>query len=139
MLLPCQTHCTIFIMSPRDMEFSLMRYRSLVKGAIRLPIVFSRLNVLLHSKKQAKVTYCVKLAILNSRCPEETHITNFTRMPHQHHDNDWEQADALDNRLLDQNAPQLESHHPGIDIHAIYKWMLTKSYSSAPFFEDFSH
>ena len=81
MLLPCQTHCIIFIMSPRDMEFSLMRYRSLVKGAIRLPIVFSRLNVLLQGKKQAKVTYCVKLAILNSRCPEETHITNFTRMP----------------------------------------------------------
>ena len=81
MLLPCQTHCIIFIMSPRDMEFSLMRYRSLVKGAIRLPIVFSRLNVLLQGKKQAKVTYCVKLVILNSRCPEETHITNFTRMP----------------------------------------------------------
>ena len=53
----------------------------MVKGAIRLPIVFSRLNVLLQGKKQAKVTYCVKLAILNSRCPEETHITNFTRMP----------------------------------------------------------
>ena len=53
----------------------------MVKGAIRLPIVFSRLNVLLQGKKQAKVTYCVKLVILNSRCPEETHITNFTRMP----------------------------------------------------------
>ena len=81
MLLPCQTHCIIFFMSPRDMEFPLMMFRSLVKGAIRLPIVFSRLDVLLQGKNQAKVTYCMKLAILNSRCPEETHITNFTRMP----------------------------------------------------------
>ena len=50
-LLSCQTHCIIFWRSPRDMEFPIMWYRSLVKGAIRLPIIFSRLNVLLKGKK----------------------------------------------------------------------------------------
>ena len=54
-------------MSPRGMAFPLMRYKSFVKGAKRLPIIFSRLNALLRGKKQAKVTYCMKLAILISR------------------------------------------------------------------------
>ena len=69
-------------MSPRDMEFPLMRYKILVKGAIRLNIIFFGLNALFEGKEQAKVIYCMKLALLISRCPEETHTTNFTRMPH---------------------------------------------------------
>ena len=56
-------------------------YQNLVRGAIRLPIVFLRLNTMLKGKKQRKVTFLMKLVISNFRCPGETHITNFTRLP----------------------------------------------------------
>ena len=59
-----------------------MQYRKLVKGAIRLPIIFVGLNIMLKCKKQTNITFFVKLSILNYRCPGVTYITNFTRMPH---------------------------------------------------------
>ena len=58
-----------------------MQYRKLVKGAIRLPIIFFGLNIMLKCKKQTNITFFVKLSILNYRCPGVTYITNFTRMP----------------------------------------------------------
>ena len=58
-----------------------MQYRKLVKGAIRLPIIFFGLNTMLKCKKQTNITFFVKLSILNYRCPGVTYITNFTRMP----------------------------------------------------------
>ena len=49
-----------------------MQYRKLVKGAIRLPIIFFGLNIMLKCKKQTNITFFVKLSILNYRCPGET-------------------------------------------------------------------
>ena len=53
----------------------------LVKWGIRLPNQFLSYNTLLQSENQAKVAYFTKLMILIFWCPEETRITNFTRMP----------------------------------------------------------
>ena len=54
----------------------------LVKWGIRLPYQFLSYNTSLQSENQAKVAYFTKLMILIFWCPEETRITNFTRMPH---------------------------------------------------------
>ena len=67
--------------SPRDREYSLTSHKMLVKWAIRLPNQFLSHNILLQSKNQAKVAYFTKLVILIFWCPEETRITNFTRIP----------------------------------------------------------
>ena len=56
-------------------------FKKLVRGAIRLPIIFLRLNTMMKGKKQRKVGFIMKLAISNFRCPGETHITDFTRLP----------------------------------------------------------
>ena len=55
----------------------------LVKWGIRLPNQFLSYNTLLQSENQAKVAYFTKPMILIFWCPEETRITNFTRMPQQ--------------------------------------------------------
>ena len=65
----------------RDKGISRKSYKKLVRGAIRLPIAFLRLNTMLKGKKQRKVALIMKLAISNFSCPAETHITNFTRLP----------------------------------------------------------
>ena len=65
----------------RDKGISRKSYKKLVRGAIRLPIAFLRLNAMLKGKKQRKVALIMKLAISNFSCPAETHITNFTRLP----------------------------------------------------------
>ena len=56
-------------------------FKKLVIGAIRLPIIFLRLNTMMKGKKQRKVAFIMKLAISNFRCPGETYITDFTRLP----------------------------------------------------------
>ena len=55
--------------------------KKLVRGAIRLPIIFFGLNVMLRCKKQTNITNFIKLAILNFLCPGKTYISNFTRRP----------------------------------------------------------
>ena len=65
----------------RDKWILRKSYKKLVRGAIRLPIAFLRLNTMLKGKKQRKVALIMKLAISNFRCPGETNITDFTRLP----------------------------------------------------------
>ena len=76
-------HSVNLLVFRRDKGISRKSYKKLVRGAIRLPIAFLRLNTMLKGKKQRKVALIMKLAISNFSCPAETHITNFTRLPHQ--------------------------------------------------------
>ena len=74
-------HSVNYLVFQRDKGISRKSYKKLVRGAIRLPITFLWLNTMLKGKKQRKVALNKKLAISNFRCPGETHITNFTRLP----------------------------------------------------------
>ena len=74
-------HSVNLLVFRRDKGISRKSYKKLVRGAIRLPIAFLRLNTMLKGKKQRKVALIMKLAISNFSCPAETHITNFTRLP----------------------------------------------------------
>ena len=74
-------HSVNYLVFQRDKGISRKSYKKLVRGAIRLPIAFLRLNTMLKGKKQRKVALIMKLAISNFSCPAETHITNFTRLP----------------------------------------------------------
>ena len=74
-------HSVYFLVFQWDKGISKKNHKKLVRGAIRLPIIFLRLNTMLKGKKQRKVALIMKLAISNFRCPGETHITNFTRLP----------------------------------------------------------
>ena len=58
-------------------------HKMLVKSAIRLPNQFLTNNIVCHGRNQLKMAYFIKLVILIFGCPEQTHITNFTRMPLQ--------------------------------------------------------
>ena len=42
-------------------------------------------SIVFKGKNRAKVMYFIKLAILIFGCPGNTHVTNFTRMPHMHY------------------------------------------------------
>ena len=66
-------HSVNFLVFQQDKGISKNNYKKLVRGAIRLLIIFC--------KKQRKVAFIMKLAISNFRCPGETHITDFTRLP----------------------------------------------------------
>ena len=77
-------HSVIFLVFQWNKGISKKNSKKLVRGAIRLPITFLRLNTMLKGKKQRKVALIMKLAISNFRCPGETHITNFTRLPLQY-------------------------------------------------------
>ena len=77
-------HSVNYLVFQRDKGISRKSYKKLVRGAIRLPITFLWLNTMLKGKKQRKVALIMKLAISNFRCPGETHITNFTRLPLQY-------------------------------------------------------
>ena len=74
-------HSVYFLVFQWDKGISKKNHKKLVRGAIRLPIIFFRLNTMLKGKKQRKVALIMKLAISNFSCPAETHITNFTRLP----------------------------------------------------------
>ena len=74
-------HSVNLLVFRRDKGISRKSYKKLVRGAIRLPIAFLRLNTMLKGKKQRKVALIMKLAISNFSRPAETHITNFTRLP----------------------------------------------------------
>ena len=74
-------HSVNLLVFRRDKGISRKSYKKLVRGAIRLPIIFFRLNEMLTGEKKRKFILLMKLAISNFRCPGETHITNFTRWP----------------------------------------------------------
>ena len=74
-------HSVYFLVFQWDKGISKKNHKKLFRGAIRLPIIFLRLNTMLKGKKQRKFTLLMKLAISNFRCPGETHITDFTRLP----------------------------------------------------------
>ena len=79
-----QQHCNFFL-SSRDIRFLKKITRKRPMGQTRWPSIFSSLDVIGSHKKQTKLKYFFKLRILVFQCPGRTHITNFTRMPHQHH------------------------------------------------------
>ena len=56
-------HSVNLLVFRRDKGISRKSYKKLVRGAIRLPIAFLRLNTMLKGKKQRKVALIMKLAI----------------------------------------------------------------------------
>ena len=83
MITACHNNDIIFFLLSRDIRFFKKGHQKRPMGQTRWPSIFSSLGVIWSHKKQTKLEYFVILRILIFQCPGTTHITNFTRMPHQ--------------------------------------------------------